>query len=83
MLSLTSVLVVWRWARRWLPVVLAIAVPLIASTVVLRYHWPVDVVAGALLCWPVARLCDGLLDRDGAEAPEAVDFRLARRGAMP
>jgi membrane-associated phospholipid phosphatase len=83
MLSLTSVLVVWRWARRWLPLVLAIALPLIASTVVLRYHWPVDVVAGALLCWPVARLCDVLLAGDGVDALDVEAVRPAGRSSMP
>ena len=33
MMSLTSALLVWRWARRWFLPVLAIALPLIASTV--------------------------------------------------
>jgi len=68
MLSVTSAIVVWRWSRRQLPFVLAVVVPLIASTVCLRYHWPIDVVAGALLAWPCVRLCDWLLDRDGAAA---------------
>jgi membrane-associated phospholipid phosphatase len=71
MLSLTSVLVVHRWARRLLPWFLLVVVPLIASTVVLRYHWPIDVVAGALLCWPTARALDWLQDRDGQPAAPA------------
>jgi membrane-associated phospholipid phosphatase len=68
MLSLTSALVVWRWARGWLWLLLLIVVPLVASTMLLRYHWPVDVAAGAALSWPCVRLCDLLLDRDGAPA---------------
>jgi membrane-associated phospholipid phosphatase len=66
MLSLTSVIVVWRWARAAVPLFLLVVVPLCASTVLLRYHWPIDVAVGALLAWPVARLFDLLLDRDGA-----------------
>lgn len=66
MLALTSSIVVWRWARRWLPLFLLVALPLIASTVCLRYHWPIDVVVGAALAWPAVRVCDLLLDRDGA-----------------
>lgn len=65
MLTLTSLLVLWRWNRRWFWVLLAPASALIASTMLLRYHWASDVVAGALLAWPVARACDLLADRDG------------------
>jgi membrane-associated phospholipid phosphatase len=65
MLSLTSLLVVHRWVPRLLPWFLVVVVPLIASTVVLRYHWPIDVAVGALLCWPTARALDWLQDRDG------------------
>jgi membrane-associated phospholipid phosphatase len=65
MLTLTSLLILWRWHRtafRWL---LVPGLLLIASTVLLRYHWTIDVLVGALLCWPVARACDRLADRDG------------------
>jgi membrane-associated phospholipid phosphatase len=65
MLTLTSLLVLWRWNRRWFWVLLLPAVALIASTMLLRYHWASDVIAGALLAWPVARGCDLLADRDG------------------
>lgn len=64
-LTLTSLLVVWRWHRRWFWLLLLPCLVLIASTVLLRYHWIVDVVAGAVLAWPFARLCDHLADRDG------------------
>lgn len=63
-LSVTSLLVVGRWAPRYLPWFLAVALPLIASTMILRYHWPIDVAAGALLAWPAMRLCELLFDRD-------------------
>ncbi len=68
MLSVTSALLVGRWARRWLWALLLVVVPLVASTVLLRYHWPIDVAAGAVLAWPVVWICDWLLDRDGAAA---------------
>jgi membrane-associated phospholipid phosphatase len=69
MLSLTSLLVVWRWARPAVPCCLLVVVPICTSTVLLRYHWPIDVVVGALLTWPVARMLDRMLDRDGAPPP--------------
>jgi membrane-associated phospholipid phosphatase len=65
MLAVVSANVVWRWARSALAPVLAVALPLIASTVCLRYHWPADVAAGALCAWPAVRLVDWLLARDG------------------
>lgn len=68
-LSLTSLLVAWRWNRRVFWLLLLPASTLIASTMLLRYHWIVDVVAGALLAWPCARLCDHLADRDGWPRP--------------
>jgi membrane-associated phospholipid phosphatase len=70
MMTLTSLLILWRWNRRWLPWLLTPCLLLLVSTVLLRYHWLVDVAAGALLAWPVARGCDKLADRDGwAPAP--------------
>jgi membrane-associated phospholipid phosphatase len=65
MMTLTSLLILWRWNRRWFRWLLLPCALLLASTVVLRYHWLVDVAAGALLAWPVARGCDRLADRDG------------------
>ena len=64
-LTITSLLILRRWARRWFFVLLLPGIALIASTVLLRYHWCADVVAGALLAWPCARLCDRLADADG------------------
>ncbi|MEZ6038473.1 MAG: phosphatase PAP2 family protein [Planctomycetota bacterium] len=65
MMTVTALLVTWRPARVafWLlsvPVMLVIV-----STVVLRYHWLGDVLAGAALAWPCARFFDWLGDRDG------------------
>jgi len=65
MMSLTSLLILWRWNRRWFVWLLLPVALLIASTILLRYHWIVDVVAGVLLAWPVARACELLADRDG------------------
>jgi membrane-associated phospholipid phosphatase len=65
MLTLTSLIILWRWARRWFWWLLAPAVALVASTMLLRYHWASDVVVGALWAWPCARLCDWLATRDG------------------
>jgi membrane-associated phospholipid phosphatase len=68
MLSVVSLILVWRWARRAvLPIALLVAL-LIFSTMALRYHWSWDVLAGALLAWPAVRCCDWLLARDGAAA---------------
>ena len=75
-LAITSLLVVWRWHRRWFWILLVPASLLIASTVLLRYHWVVDVIAGAMLAWPFARLCDWLADRD--EWPAAPSAATAR-----
>lgn len=65
MLTVVSLLNLWRWHRRWFRWLLLPCVLLIASTVLLRYHWTIDVVAGALLAWPAVWCCDRLADRDG------------------
>lgn len=65
-LSITSGMVVARWARSWFWGFLPVVVAVVASTVILRYHWPIDVAVGALLAWPAMRCCDLLLDLDGA-----------------
>lgn len=65
MMTLTSLLILWRWARRWFWLLLLPGVLLVASTVLLGYHWCIDVAVGAALAWPVARGCDLLMDRDG------------------
>lgn len=64
MLTVTSLVIVWRWNRRCFVWFLVPGLLLIASTMLLRYHWSIDVAAGALLAWPVARLCDRLADAD-------------------
>jgi membrane-associated phospholipid phosphatase len=68
MLSLCSVAVVWRWARPWvIPFGMVVAV-LIASTILLRYHWSWDVFAGAALALPSVHLFDTLWRCDAAPA---------------
>ena len=72
MLTLTNLIMLWRWARRWFWLLLIPSIALIASTVLLRYHWASDVLIGAISALPMARACDWLADRDGwprAEAP--------------
>lgn len=66
MLSLMSLMVLWRWARPAFWLMLPVVGLLVFSTVALRYHWVWDVLAGAALAWPSLRLGDLLLDRDGA-----------------
>lgn len=71
MLTITSLVIMWRWARRWFWWLLLPALALIASTMLLRYHWASDVAVGALWAWPCARLCDALATRDGWPAAES------------
>ncbi len=71
MLTVTAMVSLWQWNRKWFRWLALPAVLLIVSTVLLRYHWTLDVVAGALLAWPVLRLCDWLADRDGWPRPAA------------
>lgn len=81
MLTLTNLIVLWRWARRWFWVLLLPSIALIASTVLLRYHWASDVVIGAIWAWPMARVCDWLADRDGWPQAESRQRRAAGAAA--
>lgn len=47
--SCLSLAYAWRHARGYFPVLLAFVVPLLVSTVYLRHHWVVDLLAGAAL----------------------------------
>lgn len=78
MLTITSLIILRRWARPAFRVLLVPGLLLIASTVLLRYHWVSDVVAGAVCAWPCAWLCDWLADRDGwpPAAPEPAADRV-------
>lgn len=66
MLALCSVWLVVRWARRWLWLYVPVTALLVLSTLALRYHWLIDVLAGAALVWPAVWLGDRMLDRDSA-----------------
>jgi membrane-associated phospholipid phosphatase len=71
MLTLTALALLWRENRRWFWWCLVPALGLIASTVLLRYHWGIDVVAGALLVWPTMWCCDWLSTADGSSSTAA------------
>lgn len=75
MMALTALGILWRWHRRWFWFVLVPVLTLVASTMLLRYHWFVDVVAGAALVWPTARALDHLADRDGWQRASAEPHR--------
>ena len=64
-LTITSLIVMWRWCRRAFWLLLLPSGLLIASTMLLHYHWASDVAAGIVCAWPCARLCDRLADADG------------------
>lgn len=68
MMSLVGAFVVRRHAPRWFAPVLALALAIAFSTLALRYHWPVDVVAGAVLAFGWLRAIDRLHALDGAPA---------------
>lgn len=47
--SCLSLVYAWRYCRGYFPILLAFVVPLLVSTVYLRHHWVVDLLAGAAL----------------------------------
>ena len=47
--SCLSLVYAWRHCRGFFPILLAFVVPLLVSTVYLRHHWVVDLIAGAAL----------------------------------
>lgn len=47
--SAVSLYYVWRYARWYFPILLVVVSVLLVSTVYLRHHWVVDLIAGALL----------------------------------
>lgn len=65
MLTIVALVCLWRWNRRWFRWLVVPGGLLILSTVLLRYHWVIDVVAGAVLAAASIRWCDRLADRDG------------------
>jgi len=72
--SCLSLAYAWRHARGYFPLLLAFVVPLLVSTVYLRHHWIVDLLAGAALVpwvlWVTPRFERWWLAR-GAAAPAA------------
>lgn len=48
-ISCLSLYYAWTYCRRLFPILLVFVVGLLASTVYLRHHWVVDLIAGALL----------------------------------
>jgi membrane-associated phospholipid phosphatase len=73
MLSLVSLIVCWRYSRRLLPILIPVVALMILSTVALRYHYVMDVLAGTVLAWPAVWLCDWLqaLDAEAERKPSA------------
>ncbi len=67
MMSLCSALIVRRWAPRHFWLFALVASSIAISTLVLRYHWPIDVVVGVVAVPLWVRACDRLLDLDGAQ----------------
>lgn len=64
MMSLVGALVVRRRAPRAFLPMLVVALAIAFSTLALRYHWPVDVVAGAALAFAWVRVGERLLPPD-------------------
>jgi membrane-associated phospholipid phosphatase len=77
MIAVVVLIVAWQRARRLFWWLLPVAVLLIVSTVWCRYHYVVDVIAGAALAFVTVplgdRLYDGMLRR---EAPEGHGARV-------
>lgn len=71
--SLLAVMLAWRFARGLFPVILPLAVGLWASTIYLRHHFAVDLLAGFLLAplalWLTPRL-DAWWERQRARSRE-------------
>lgn len=65
MLTIVALVSLWRWNRRWFRWLVGPGVLLILSTVLLRYHWVIDVVAGITMAVPSIWWWDHLADRDG------------------
>jgi len=61
-LSVLSLLFAWRWERRLFWGMLPFVLGLLVSTLYLRYHYLVDVIAGVALAWGSFRAAAPLLD---------------------
>jgi len=62
MISVLTVLLARRYARRFFPVACIWAGFIIFSSVYLRYHYVVDLIAGAILSFLVYRFCPGIIE---------------------
>src|SRR5262249_30071594 len=63
MIAVTVLLVAWRRARDAFWYFMPVAVCLIASTVYCRYHYVIDVLAGATLAFSSVQTGDWIYDR--------------------
>ncbi|MBN1824762.1 MAG: inositol phosphorylceramide synthase [Candidatus Eisenbacteria bacterium] len=74
--SLVSLYYAWRYCRRFFPILLFFVIGLLASTVYLRHHYVVDLIAGAFLvpwtAWVTPRL-DRLWQRFRGGRSDRVD----------
>jgi membrane-associated phospholipid phosphatase len=70
MLTLAAIVLSWRYRLKVRPYILIIGILLIFATVYLRYHYLIDILAGALLAIPClltsGRICALLKDSDGS-----------------
>ena len=79
--SLVALVCAWRWVRAWFWVLLPFVIGLWASTVYLRHHYTVDLLAGFALA-PVALWAAPRLDGWWAARQQARGYTPAR-GAAP
>jgi membrane-associated phospholipid phosphatase len=62
-MTILTMIYAWRFSKRYFWVLLIIGTSLIFSTVLLRYHYVIDVIAGALLAYIVYLIADPLYQR--------------------
>jgi membrane-associated phospholipid phosphatase len=79
--SLVALVYAWRFARRWSGVLLPFVVGLWASTIYLRHHYFVDLVAGWLLA-PAALWLAPRVDAWWAREQRALGYEPARGAAI-
>jgi membrane-associated phospholipid phosphatase len=79
--SLVALVYAWRFARRWSGVLLPFVVGLWASTIYLRHHYFVDLVAGWLLA-PAALWLAPRVDAWWAREQRALGYEPARGAAV-
>jgi membrane-associated phospholipid phosphatase len=62
-ITLLTMFFAWRYSKPFFWILSVLGISLIASTVILRYHYVIDVVAGILLTIIVLLICAPLYDR--------------------